>query len=70
MIKIKRRFKRFRLDDPQEVLEYEEVLNDSLCTVTNRELQIEKTKTFNDEGKLENMQETSTYLVHWEEQVL
>jgi len=64
MIKIKRRFKRFRVDDPVDVNEYEEILNDSLCSITNREVQIEKNKTFNDEGKLESMSEITTYLVH------
>ena len=70
MIKIKRRFKRFRLDNEKDVAEYEDVLNDSLCTVTNRETQIEKVKTFSDEGKLAEVTEMSTYLVHWEERVL
>ena len=70
MIKTQRRFKRFRLDNPKDIEEYESILNDSLCTIIGRETQIEKVKTFNDEGKLAEMSELTTYLVHWEEQVL
>lgn len=70
MIKTRRRFKRFRVDDNLDVQEYEDILNDSLCTITSREVQIEKNKIFDDEGKLSQMTETTTYLVHWEEQIL
>ena len=70
MIRTQRRFKRFRLDIEDEVKEYEGILNNSLCTVTNREVQSEEVKTFNDQGRLSEVTKFTTYLVHWEEQIL
>lgn len=70
MIKTKKRFKRFNTADTADVAEYEDIINDSLCTITSKENVTETTKNFDDEGKLSDIVQRTVYLVHWEEQVL
>lgn len=70
MIKVKRRFKRFDTGSPSDIREYEEILDDSLCTITDKDTVSETTKIFDDEGKLSELIQRTIYLVHWEEQIL
>lgn len=70
MIRTKKRFKRFNTADAEDVREYEEIINDSLCMVTSKENITETTKNFDDEGKLSDIVQRTVYLIHWEEQIL
>lgn len=67
MRKVKRFFKRFRVDDPDDLKEYNQILNDTMCTITERETQVETIKSFDNEGKLASMHDITTYLIHWEQ---
>lgn len=69
MKKTVRRFKKFNLYDPEDEREYNELLNDPLVNVTERELIDEKTIHSDGEGG-SRTEIRPIYLVHWEEQVL
>lgn len=70
MIKVHRRFKKFQTTDARDMDEYEEVLNNPLCTITDKVLEKEKRQEYNDNGNLIQQQEIIYFLVHWEEKLL
>lgn len=61
-----KQFRRFYIDQTEDMLEYNEILNDPMCTITEKELMMEKTITSDGEGNTTTTI-TPTYLVHWEE---
>ena len=65
-----RKFKRFRVDDVEDLKEYNEILDDPLCHITDRDVQVEETMHFDDEGKLSRKEKRTTFLVHWEEKII
>lgn len=69
MKKLKRRVRKFRMDITEDRVAYEEILNNSLCAITERTTEKESDKSYED-GKLTNIREYIFYMVHWEEKVL
>lgn len=70
MIKVSRRFKKFRTDDDMHMEEYNRILNNPLCTITDKVLEKEKRQEYNDRGNLLQQQDLIYFLVHWEEKIL
>ncbi len=70
MIKVERKFKKFRTDDTEEMIEYNQILNDPLCTITDKILEKEKRQEYNDRGNLIQQQDIIYFMVHWEEKIL
>ena len=70
MIKVKRLFGKFNTNTPSDMEEYGRIINDTLCTITSKELEKEKSQEYSDEGKLISSRELIYFLVHWEEKVL
>lgn len=70
MIKINKHFKKFGVDDENDRKEYEAIINNPLCTVTDKLVEKEKTQEYNDKGNLIRQQDVIYFLVHWEEKIL
>jgi len=70
VVKVKRRFRKFQTDDPTHMEDYERVLNDPLCTITDKMVEKEKRQEYNDRGNLIQQQDIIYFLVHWEEKIL
>ena len=70
MQKTRKRFKKFRVDRDKDITEYENILNDPLCMITSNTEAKETVKTFNDEGRMESMEDFTYFLVHWTEKIL
>ena len=70
MIKTRRHFGKFQTDDVNRMLEYEEMLNDPLCTITDKVIEKEKRTEYNDRGNMILQQDSIYFLVHWEEKIL
>lgn len=70
MRKVIRKFKRFLVDEPADLEEYNEIINDPFCHITDRDIQLEETSHYNDEGQLARKEKRTTMLVHWEERQL
>ena len=65
----KNRFQRFYIDDPADMQEYNDLLEDPFCTITEKEVIMEKTITTDGEGN-SSTQIRPTYVVHWQERIL
>lgn len=70
MKRVRKRFKKFDLEDATHVQEYEELLENILVKITEREKVIETEKSYSEEGVLKSSIDHICYLVHWEEQVI
>lgn len=70
MIKVKRRFKKFQTDDPAQMEEYEQIINNPLCCVIEKVIEKERDQEYNDRGNLIRQRDILFFLVHWEEKVL
>lgn len=70
MIKTKRKFGKFDTDDATHISNYEDILNNHLCHITDKIIEKEKRQEYNDNGNLIRQQEIIYFLVHWEEDVL
>ncbi len=70
MIKVIRNFRKFQTDDTSHMEDYGKILNDPLCTITDKILEKEKRQEYNDRGNLIQQQDIIYFLVHWEEKVL
>ena len=69
-MKVQRRFKKFQTDDENQMKEYEEVLNNPLCTIVEKITEKEKDQEYNDRGNLIRQREILYFLVHWEERLI
>jgi len=70
VIKSKKHFKKWRVDRDDDVAKYEAILNDPLCTITEKTEVKETVKTFDDEGRMDSMETFIYFLVHWTEKLL
>ena len=70
MVKIKRRFRKFRIDQNDDLEDYNSILNDPLCNITGVVTEKEKVQEYNDRGNLIRQQDIIYFLVHWEERIL
>ena len=70
MLRVRRQFKRFRTDDTNEMKDYENLLNNPLCSIIEKTLEKEKEQEYNDRGNLIRQQDVLYYLVHWEERLV
>ena len=70
MIKSKKHFRKWRVDRDDDVAKYEVVLNDPLCTITEKTEVKETIKLFDDEGRMTSMETFIYFLVHWTEKLL
>jgi hypothetical protein len=70
MLRVKKRFKKFRTDDINEMNEYECLLNNPLCSIIEKATEKEKEQEYNDRGNLVRQQDILYYLVHWEERLV
>lgn len=57
------------MDTDMDMIEYNELINDPLVNITNREIMDEKTITSDSEGN-SRTEIRPTFLIHWEEQTL
>lgn len=67
MIRTKKKFRRFDTSDATAMNNYESLINDPLCVVTDKENVTETNKVFDSEGKLAEITQRIVYLLHWEE---
>ena len=70
MERTKSYFKRFRIDEPGDLEEYQEIVGDPLCHITDKVIQLEENKVFGEDGQLLRIEKFTTYLVSWEEKVI
>jgi len=70
VLRVRRQFKRFRTDDTNEMKDYENLLNNPLCSIIEKTLEKEKEQEYNDRGNLIRQQDVLYYLVHWEERLV
>ena len=70
MIRKRKKFKKFNLDDQKDLSEYEALVNNRFVTITDRDKIIETIKFYNDQGVLTRSEDQVHYLIHWEEKVL
>ena len=62
MIKTKRCFKKFATDNSSDMEEYEDILNNPLCTITDKIVEKEKRQEYNDRGNLIQQQDIIYFL--------
>ena len=70
MIRKKRHFRNFNLDDAADVNDYQDLLNNKLCTITEKEKVVETIKFYSDQGVLTRSEDEIHFLVHWEEKLI
>lgn len=58
------------MKEEDEQGEYEDILNNPLCSILSDKVEKETTKHFDDEGKMISIEEKLLRLVTWEEKVL
>jgi len=70
MIKVRRRFKKFDTDISTDMKQYNDILNDPLCTIVDKVVEKEKVQEYNDRGNLIRQKDIIYFLIHWEEKIL
>jgi hypothetical protein len=62
--------KKFNTDLPEDMAEYDEILNDPLCSIISEKREKLVEKNFDDEGKLSNITERLIMVVTWTRKML
>jgi hypothetical protein len=71
MYSVSRSFKKFNIDNSEDVSEYEEILNDPLCTIITERIEKVREETYDgDTGMRTSSKEELWKLVTWDEKIL
>lgn len=70
MAKLKRHFQKFDTADDDDMVAYQEILDNPLSKITERETTNEDTDFYDGEGRLIRSEKRIVYLVHWEESLI
>ncbi len=70
MIRTKKKFAKFRLDNEEHIKRYQDLLDDPMIEITEREIEKEKLNEYNDRGQLTRSIERLYYLIHWSEKLV
>jgi hypothetical protein len=70
MYDIRRQTQKFNTDSTEELREYDEILNDPLCTIVKEYKEKISEKKFSEEGNIASIHEYVILVVTWDEKVL
>lgn len=70
MYSTKHKTKKFDTDDEDELEEYDEILNNPLCTIVSERKEKLKMEDYDNEGNMIHMEEHIILVVTWDEKIL
>lgn len=70
MYNTKKTTKKFRTDNLEDMQEYDEILNDPLCSIISERKEKVNETTFNEEGRPDFSRDEIILVVTWEEKFL
>lgn len=70
MYNIRHEIRKFEMDDSESLSALNEIINNPLCSVTNKQYITLEEKTFDSKGKLSSIKPILVCVLEWNEKVL
>lgn len=70
MYDVKRKHAKYNLDNRDHMDDYEDILNNPLCSIVSEKIEKTRDETYNDDGRLTRSEETLWRIIVYDEKLL